>query len=86
MTINEFKAHIKFLDFEEVEIYYQAVFSNNYAEIIIIENMHAIRIDHLTNEKSLFVSLNNPNIIERIIHFDKLGTLLPKQLLKNKIK
>jgi len=47
MTINEFKAHIKFLDFEEVEIYYQAVFSNNYAEIIIIENMHAIRIDHL---------------------------------------
>ena len=78
MTINEFKAHIKFLGYKKTEVYYCDIFNNNYTEICIFIDKHSIRIDSLINEKSLFISLYNPNIIERVINFDKLGTILPK--------
>lgn len=77
MTVNEFKTHIIFIGFKNEIL--GVDYSDGDTVITILRSYNAIRLDNYAKRKSLFMSLDNPNIIERLVNFIDYETLILKK-------
>ena len=79
MNINELKAYLKFIGFDYDIIGYTNAYHNGDHVITILRNYSAIRLDNYAERRSLFMSLDNQNFMERLINFIEYEVLILKK-------
>jgi len=80
MTILELKSYLKLLGFtHDAAMYSGGNLADGDTAITILPTYNAIRLDNYIKRRNLFMSLDNPNFMERLGNFiDYEGLVLKK--------